>query len=158
MKNWKIIGLILIILLAVVAVSGCIGDDSDSDSPVLDVDAINITEDGTYDSKEEVAAYISEYHKLPSNYITKREVTLTFGISKLEEILKSSNNRKNRFIRLGRSFIINHSFLHKIDVLEQQLILSDGDKNEVRIKLPKLILKSYKTATIKSIQIKEDKS
>ena len=91
-------------------------------------------------------------------YITKREVTLTFGISKLEEILKSSNNRKNRFIRLGRSFIINHSFLHKIDVLEQQLILSDGDKNEVRIKLPKLILKSYKTATIKSIQIKEDKS
>ena len=91
-------------------------------------------------------------------YITKREVTLTFGISKLEEILKSSNNRKNRFIRLGRSFIINHSFLHKIDVLKQQLILSDGDKNEVRIKLPKLILKSYKTATIKSIQIKEDKS
>ena len=40
MKNWKIIGLILVILLAVVAVSGCIGDDSDSDSPVLDVDAI----------------------------------------------------------------------------------------------------------------------
>ena len=34
---------------------------------------INITEDGTYDSKEEVAAYISTYHKLPSNYITKGE-------------------------------------------------------------------------------------
>ncbi|MBO5578853.1 MAG: LytTR family transcriptional regulator DNA-binding domain-containing protein [Prevotella sp.] len=91
-------------------------------------------------------------------YITKREVTLTCGISKLETILKSSNNKKNRFIRLGRSFIINHSFLYKIDVLKQQLVLSDGDKNELRIKLPKLILKSYKTATIKSIQIKEDKS
>lgn len=91
-------------------------------------------------------------------YITKREVMLTCGISKLETILRSNNSKKNRFIRLGRSFIINHSFLHKIDVLKQQLILSDGDKNEVRIKLPKLILKSYKTATIKSIQIKEDKS
>ena len=86
-------------------------------------------------------------------YITKREVMLTCGISKLETILKS-----NRFIRLGRSFIINHSFLHKIEVLKQQLVLSDGDKNEVRIKLPKLILKSYKNATIKSIKIKEEKS
>lgn len=91
-------------------------------------------------------------------YITKREVMLTCGISKLETILRSNNSKKNRFIRLGRSFIINHSFLHKIDVLKQQLVLSDGDKNEVRIKLPKLILKSYKTATIKSIKIKEEKS
>ena len=65
MKNWKIIGLVLIVLLAVVAVSGCIGDDSDSDSSALALDDINITEDGTYDSKEEVAAYISTYHKLP---------------------------------------------------------------------------------------------
>ena len=91
-------------------------------------------------------------------YITKREVMLTCGISKLETILKSSNSKKNRFVRLGRSFIINHSFLHKIEVLKQQLVLSDGDKNEVRIKLPKLILKSYKNATIKSIKIKEEKS
>ena len=73
MKNWKIIGLILIILLAVVAVSGCIGEDSSSDSATLDANALNITEDGTYDSKEEVAAYIDTYHKLPSNYITKKE-------------------------------------------------------------------------------------
>ena len=73
MKNWKIIGLILIILFAVVAVSGCIGEDSSSDSATLDANALNITEDGTYDSKEEVAAYIDTYHKLPSNYITKKE-------------------------------------------------------------------------------------
>ncbi len=73
MKNWKIIGLILIILLAAVAVSGCIGDDSDSSSSTLNVDEANISEDGTYDSKEEVAAYLTTYHKLPSNYITKSE-------------------------------------------------------------------------------------
>ena len=73
MKNWKIIGLMLIILLAVVAVSGCVGDGSSSDSTTLDANALNISEDGTYDSKEEVAAYIGTYHKLPSNYITKKE-------------------------------------------------------------------------------------
>ena len=89
-------------------------------------------------------------------YITKREVMLTCSISKLETILKSTNNKKNRFIRMGRSFIINHPFLHKVDVLKQQIVLSDGDKNELRIKLPKQILKSYKNAVVKSIQIKEE--
>lgn len=87
-------------------------------------------------------------------YITKREVMITFGISKLEEILKSYNSKTNRFIRLGRSIIINHSYLQKIDVLKQQLVMSDGGKNEIRITIPKQILKSYKSATVKSIQIK----
>ena len=32
-----------------------------------------VTEDGTYDSKAEVAEYIHTYGHLPSNYITKRE-------------------------------------------------------------------------------------
>ncbi|MBO5594938.1 MAG: LytTR family transcriptional regulator DNA-binding domain-containing protein [Prevotella sp.] len=90
-------------------------------------------------------------------YITKREVMLTYGISKLEEILKSHNSKSNRFVRLGRSIIVNHSFLHKIDVLKQQLILSDGGRNEIRITIPKQILKSYKSATIKSVQLKEEK-
>jgi guanyl-specific ribonuclease Sa len=33
----------------------------------------SIDRDGTYTSKEEVAAYIKEYGKLPSNYITKEK-------------------------------------------------------------------------------------
>ena len=33
----------------------------------------SVREDGTYISKEEVAAYIHLYEKLPSNYITKKE-------------------------------------------------------------------------------------
>ena len=91
-------------------------------------------------------------------YFDSRDELTCIDTDLVAVVQANGNYRKNRFIRLGRSFIINHSFLHKIDVLKQQLILSDGDKNEVRIKLPKLILKSYKTATIKSIQIKEDKS
>lgn len=90
-------------------------------------------------------------------YITKREVMVTHGLSNIEEILKSYNNNRNRFIRLGRSIIINHSFLHKIDILKQQVVLSDGDKNEIRITIPKQILKSYKSATVKSIQLNGEK-
>ncbi len=33
----------------------------------------SVVEDGCYDSKEEVALYLSIYKKLPSNYITKKE-------------------------------------------------------------------------------------
>lgn len=35
--------------------------------------ALSVTEDGVYDSKEEVALYIHLYGHLPSNYITKKE-------------------------------------------------------------------------------------
>ena len=36
-------------------------------------EAVNVVEDGEYCTADEVAAYIKEFHKLPSNYITKKE-------------------------------------------------------------------------------------
>lgn len=43
------------------------GDNSDSSAN------ISVTENGQYCTVDEVAAYIKEYHKLPSNYITKKQ-------------------------------------------------------------------------------------
>jgi hypothetical protein len=43
------------------------------DSEVITVGDVSITEDGEYTSKEEVAAYIHTFGKLPSNYITKKQ-------------------------------------------------------------------------------------
>ena len=88
-------------------------------------------------------------------YITRKEVTLTTGISKLETVLKSYNGKKNRFIRLGRSIIINHSYLTKVDILKQILILSDNGKNEIKVTVPKNLLKSYKNAIAKNIKERE---
>ena len=34
---------------------------------------VSVVEDGQYCTVDEVAAYIKEFHKLPSNYITKKE-------------------------------------------------------------------------------------
>ncbi len=73
MKNWKIIGIILIVILATVAISGCIGDDSSAEPVITSDDITNISENGTYSTKEDVGAYIIKYHKLPSNYMTKDE-------------------------------------------------------------------------------------
>jgi len=84
-------------------------------------------------------------------YINKREINITVGISKLETILKSNRGKKNSFIRLGRSIIINHSFLYKIDIPTQQIVLSDGSTQELRIKVSKKLLKPYKEATVQSV-------
>ncbi len=35
--------------------------------------AVSVTEDGQYDTKDEVAAYLTEFGHLPSNYITKKQ-------------------------------------------------------------------------------------
>ena len=39
----------------------------------VSINKTDISEDGQYCTVNEVAAYIKEYHKLPSNYITKNE-------------------------------------------------------------------------------------
>lgn len=41
-------------------------------------DNINVVEDGQYCTVNQVSAYIKEFHKLPSNYITKKEAQ-SFG-------------------------------------------------------------------------------
>lgn len=43
-----------------------------------DLDNINVVEDGQYCTVNQVSAYIKEFHKLPSNYITKKEAQ-SFG-------------------------------------------------------------------------------
>ena len=70
--NKKLI-FVLALLIAIFTI-GCVsagffdfvkfGDDSSS---------VTVVEDGQYCTVDEVAAYIKQFHKLPSNYITKEE-------------------------------------------------------------------------------------
>ena len=52
-------------------------DGEDDDDPDPDGDdyyaQMELDEDGTYDTKDEVCAYLVQYHELPSNYMTKKE-------------------------------------------------------------------------------------
>lgn len=83
---------------------------------------------------------------------------LSQGISKLEELLQLNHDKKQHFIRMGRSFIINHYYFQKVDLLKQLIILSDNDKNEIRITIPKSVLRIYKNAITKSLKIKGDEN
>lgn len=60
----------IVALFAVSAVSAGFFDFLKSSDDASDV---NVVEDGEYCTVDEVAAYIKEFHKLPSNYITKKE-------------------------------------------------------------------------------------
>ena len=69
---WGIIAAILAVLL-VTGCSGASGKTSRKQNTDPVSDAITVTEDGEYTSKEEVALYVHLYDHLPDNYITKAE-------------------------------------------------------------------------------------
>ena len=77
----KLTALWLSLLLAFSTLTGCAGQISiiggeDGPTAIITSDsasAVSVTEDGQYDSKDEVAAYLTEYGHLPSNYITKKQ-------------------------------------------------------------------------------------
>ena len=72
--------LLLSLVLLVSMLTGCSApvEDTETQDVYNEENAetesgINVEEDGTYTSKEEVAAYIYEFGHLPDNFITKKE-------------------------------------------------------------------------------------
>ena len=88
-------------------------------------------------------------------YINKREILLTMPISRLDEMLKRYNNDQDKFIKLGRSFIINQRYVYRIDVQRELMFLSDGApaERDLVVKMGKGLLKPYKNAIVASIKI-----
>ena len=78
----KIKYLICTILLFLAFLTGC-GEllGTESSQPENEVQ-VNVTEDGEYTGKEEVAAYLHEFGRLPDNFITKNEAKKLGWVSK----------------------------------------------------------------------------
>lgn len=101
-----------------------------------------------FNTRDELTAIDSEniavvqangnYSKIVTIY--RKEIMLTSGITKVEEVLKSVNDTKSRFVRVGRSLVVNHSYLQKIDLIKQQMVLS-CQGNEIKINVSKKTLK-----------------
>lgn len=102
---------------------------------------------------ETVAAVLASGNYCRLLTINGRETTLTHSLAVVEKSLKATKSTKAKFIRLGRSQMVNHAFLSRIDLLKQVVVLSDG-VNDLKIKAPKETLRAYKKAIAKSIQIK----
>jgi len=118
-----------------------------------------------FNTRDELTAIDSEdiaviqangnYSKVVTIY--RKEIILTSGITKVEQVLKNVNDTKSRFVRIGRSLLVNHSYLQKIDLMKQQMVLS-CQGNEIKINVSKKTLKVYKDAIAKSIKIKNNET
>lgn len=117
----------------------------------------NTRDELTVIDSEEIAVVQANgnYSKVLTIY--RREIMLTSGISKVEQVLKNLKEKKSKFVRVGRSLIVNHSFLRKIDLMKQVMVLS-GQGNEIKVNVSKKTLKIYKDAIAKSIKIKNNET
>lgn len=95
-----------------------------------------------------VAVVIADGNYSRLFYIDRKEIHLTFGISSVEKELKGAKSAFSRFVRLGRSLIINHSYLGRIDLLRQQLTLTDFKGHELRINMSRNLIRTYKKAVM----------
>ena len=117
----------------------------------------NSRDELTVVDSEEIAVVQANgnYSKVLTIY--RREIMLTSGISKVEQVLKNLKEKKSKFVRVGRSLIVNHSFLQKIDLMKQVMVLS-GQGNEIKVNVSKKTLKIYKDAIAKSIKIRNNET
>lgn len=117
----------------------------------------NTRDELTVVDSEEIAVVQANGHYSKVLTIYRREIMLTSGISKVEQVLKNLKEKKSKFVRVGRSLIVNHSFLQKIDLMKQVMVLS-GQGNEIKVNVSKKTLKIYKNAIAKSIKIKNNET
>lgn len=95
---------------------------------------------------EKVAFFQAEGNYTHLHYVGGESRLLSIGLSKLEEYIRKTwpKEKPSPFIRLGRSLIINQTFLTEISVLKQKLILSDNSTSSFTLSVPKPLLKDYK--------------
>ncbi|MBJ2183381.1 MAG: LytTR family transcriptional regulator DNA-binding domain-containing protein [Muribaculaceae bacterium] len=80
------------------------------------------------------------------SYMRGETRLLTVGLSKVEEYIRRSwpGDVPSPFVRMGRSLIINQTYLTEISVLKQKITLSDCSGHSHSLSVPKPLLKNYK--------------
>lgn len=81
----------------------------------------------------------------------KQKVCLTLNLAHTEEALaKQLGDTAKQFMRVGKRFIINMNFIYQVDVLKQNLLLSDCEHFLFQMPVSKEALKTVKELVIKS--------
>lgn len=95
---------------------------------------------------EKIAFFQANGNYTHLKYIQGETHLLSIGLSKVEEYIRMTwpKDKPSPFIRLGRSLIINQSYLSEISVLKQKLTLSDRGTNSYTLSVSKPLLKEYK--------------
>ena len=90
------------------------------------------------------------YFEADGNYtsivmVNKLRASVCMNLGEMERTLSAQIGEESRhFMRIGKRFIINMQYVYSINVLKQQLILSDYDHFAFQINISKDALKKMK--------------
>lgn len=109
---------------------------------------------------DEVACFNADGNYTNIHYIGGQKLTASIGLTKMEGLVSRAypSGVASPFVRLGRSFLINQSYLCQIDTLKQKIMLSDFKKSSITLNVTKNLLKSYKAFVNQSFLQPESKS
>lgn len=90
------------------------------------------------------------YFEADGNYtdiimVNKLRAAVCMNLGEMEQALASQvEDKAKKFIRIGRRFIINMNYIYQVNVLKQQLILSDYDHFAFQVSVSKDALRKMK--------------
>ena len=90
------------------------------------------------------------YFEADGNYtdiimVNKLRAAVCMYLGEMEQALASQvEDKAKKFIRIGRRFIINMNYIYQVNVLKQQLILSDYDHFAFQVSVSKDALRKMK--------------
>ena len=90
------------------------------------------------------------YFEADGNYTTivmvnKLRASVCMNLGEMERVLAAQiGEESRRFMRIGKRFIINLQYVYSINVLKQQLILSDYDHFAFQVNISKDALRKMK--------------
>ena len=90
------------------------------------------------------------YFEADGNYtdiimVNKLRASVCMNLGEMERALADQiGDKAKRFMRIGKRFIINMEYVYQINVLKQQLVLSDYDHFAFQVSVSKYALKKMK--------------
>lgn len=107
---------------------------------------LNTRDDALIIDLSQVAFFQANGNYTTVYYIGGQKQMLTLGLSKMEDLLRKAYAKDvpSSFMRMGRSLIINQTYLYAINTLKQRLSLSDYHGHTYSLTVPKQILRRYK--------------
>lgn len=77
--------------------------------------------------------------------------TIAINIGKMEEALATQLGKNaSTFVRLGRHYIVNHNYVYRINIMRQELILSDGKHFARKVEVSKEALRRFRDILLRS--------
>lgn len=98
------------------------------------------------------------YFEADGNYtniilVNKLKSVVSMNLSHMQKLLSERlKEDATIFARVGKKHIINHKYIYMINVLKQQLILSNGESFHFQLEVSKDALKNLKELYITSIK------